>query len=37
MTPSPQGEGLEDAILSTTVLIKAKILAFHQSTAERMA
>ena len=37
VTPSPTGEGLGDVILSTTVLYKAKVPAFHQSTAKRMA
>ena len=35
--PSPTGEGLGDVLLSTTVLNKAKIPTFHQSTAERAA
>ena len=37
VTPSPQGEGLGDVMLSTTVLSKAKALDFYQSTAKRMA
>jgi hypothetical protein len=37
MTPSPTGEGLGDVMISTTVLDKAKVPTFHQSTTERMA